>query len=316
MNCQASEFAYTQGATLHPAPSSICTAAIADGLMTASGGDLVVTAVGPVEQYTGVAYNGIEAVDFAYSPERQQYSFHMYIVGFKTGMLLLDGCKDVEGADFGSEARLADCAAEKPPETCSEHKDDVAVKCTNTLAGVEPEAGTIRIVGPTGTPAESGLGRLQFYNKGFGSVCSDGWNLKAEQVACRQLGYNNVKDKGPGNESCSSIMGQNFCGPEQEKIAAVNFACTGRESFLYECPHAVGDDIYCVHAEDVVIACEGEGDPSGVGAFHREEFIVQKKQFLSPIQLTCFDSLENRQGLMGPPGSMHLVVCPPNCGQV
>lgn len=58
MNCQASEFAHTQGASLHPAPSSICTAAILDGLMSPSGGDLVVTAVGPVEQYAGAAYNG------------------------------------------------------------------------------------------------------------------------------------------------------------------------------------------------------------------------------------------------------------------
>lgn len=78
-------------------------------------------------------------------------------------------------------------------------------------------------------------------------MCSDGWSIKSEQVACRQMGYNNVKvnarriaentapahhyrtaqDKGPGNESCSSIMGQNYCGPEQEKIVAVNFMCTG-----------------------------------------------------------------------------------------
>ena len=49
---------------------------------------------------------------------------------------------------------------------CLEHNDDVAIKCTNMVAGIEPETGTIRLVGPTGTPAPSGLGRLQFYNKG------------------------------------------------------------------------------------------------------------------------------------------------------
>ncbi|CDJ40526.1 hypothetical protein ETH_00019815 [Eimeria tenella] len=80
-NCQASEFAHTQGASLHPALSSICTAAILDGLLTPSGGDLVLTAVGPVDQYTGTAYNGIDSVDFAYSVDRKQYSFHMYLVG-------------------------------------------------------------------------------------------------------------------------------------------------------------------------------------------------------------------------------------------
>lgn len=65
-----------------------------------------------------------------------------------------------------------------------------------------------------------------------------------------------------------------------------------------------------------MIACEGDGDPSGVGAFHKEEALVQKKRFLSLIHLTCFDSLETAQGLGGPPGTMHLVACPPNCRQV
>lgn len=75
----------------------------------------------------------------------------------------------------------------------------------------------------------------------------------------------------------------------------------------------MGDDIYCVHDEDVVIACEGDGDPSGVGAFHKEEAAVQKKRFLSLVHLTCFDTLETKSGLAGPPGTMRLVVCPPSC---
>ncbi|CDJ35681.1 uncharacterized protein EMH_0099730 [Eimeria mitis] len=87
--------------------------------------------------------------------------------GFRTGALLLDGCKDVEGANLCAEKGYPVASAEKPPATCLDHNDDVAIKCTNRLAGVEPDAGTIRIVGPTGTPAQSGLGRLQFYNKGM-----------------------------------------------------------------------------------------------------------------------------------------------------
>lgn len=59
MNCLASEFAHTQGSSLHPASSSICTAAILDGILSPSGGDVVLTAVGAVEQYTGLASNGI-----------------------------------------------------------------------------------------------------------------------------------------------------------------------------------------------------------------------------------------------------------------
>lgn len=62
---------------------------------------------------------------------------------------------------------LADCPAEPPTATCLKHDDDVVVKCTNRLSGVAPEPGTIRIVGPTGTPAQSGIGRLQFYENGL-----------------------------------------------------------------------------------------------------------------------------------------------------
>lgn len=129
-------------------------------------------------------------------------------------------------------------------------------------------------------------------------------------------------------------MGHNYCGEDPEKIVAVNFGCSGlfrlrfrfegesssltsgREASLSECPHAVGDDIYCVHEEDVVVACEGDGDPSGVGAFRKEEAVVQKKRFLLSFHLTCFDNLQTKPGFGGPPGTMRLVVCPQNCGQV
>lgn len=77
-------------------------------------------------------------------------------------------------------------------------------------------------------------------------MCADGWTLKAEQVACRQLGYNNVKvrlmsrailtmqknapfiqAKEPGSEGCSKVASQNYCGQEPEPIVAVNFNCIG-----------------------------------------------------------------------------------------
>ncbi|KAL8448252.1 hypothetical protein Emag_004020 [Eimeria magna] len=262
MNCQASEFAHTQGSSLHPASSSICTSAILDGVLSPSGGDILITAVGPVELYTGAAYNGtslllmrqrpgkwqsasgIESLDFASSPEKQQYSYHMYLV---------DTIDFINARCKGAEASLADCEAEKPPATCLEHNDDVVIKCTNNVAGVEPGAGTVRIVGPTGTPPQNGIGRLQLYNN-------------------------------------------------------------GREAALNQCPHLVSDDVYCVHEEDVVVACEGDGDPSGIGAFRREEAVAQKIRPLTSWHLTCFDTLETKTGLGGPPGATYHVVCPPNCG--
>ena len=37
MNCQASEFGLVQGSTIHPSTSSICVAAVLDGIISPSG---------------------------------------------------------------------------------------------------------------------------------------------------------------------------------------------------------------------------------------------------------------------------------------
>lgn len=76
------------------------------------------------------------------------------------------------------------------------HTHDVSLtctKCTNTHADV-------RIVGENGAILagghqceQSGLitGRLEIYaNHAWGTVCSDGFDQNAAQVACRSMGHN------------------------------------------------------------------------------------------------------------------------------
>eukprot|EP00920_Eleutheroschizon_duboscqi_P033927 GHVT01081487.1.p1 GENE.GHVT01081487.1~~GHVT01081487.1.p1 ORF type:complete len:187 (+),score=15.42 GHVT01081487.1:3341-3901(+) len=90
----------------------------------------------------------------------------------------------------------------------------------------------------------------------------------------------------------------------------------GDEPNLRQCPHVVNDDIYCVHTEDVVVACQGSGDPSGVGLFRKENIPgLSKKKFHPKIDLTCADRPIVKTELKGSPGAIFMGRCPPGCSE-
>eukprot|EP00070_Physeter_catodon_P037890 XP_028344784.1 uncharacterized protein LOC112062828 [Physeter catodon] len=157
-------------------------------------------------------------------------------LGYLHGMYLEDGCTNVcAGKGYpvsvagvmclGPERSLKDCTFEEPPSQCADHSLDVAIQCTNNPVA-EPPLGSLRIVDESNSPSTTGIGRLQFYNNGWGSVCSDGWTPESELVACMQMGYSGLKHGGYSDEACASVNGVNYCGPEEEKIAVFNVGCT------------------------------------------------------------------------------------------
>ncbi len=80
----------------------------------------------------------------------------------------------------GTEERLVDCPTSgySNSQYCN----------TNTNVGVEcklPMKGELRILGGRNTSA----GRLEVFNRGWGTVCDDYWSRNDAQVACRQLGF-------------------------------------------------------------------------------------------------------------------------------
>nr|AAZ94422.1 SR1 [Toxoplasma gondii] len=387
-NCQASEFARVLGSTIHPSISSVCAAAVNDGVLSPSGGEVVVAIVDSLPSYSGLSYAGIDAGDFHRSPEKAEFSYYVYqsdsidaiekdvrlvneygklsstgrlevrrngswgtvctkgdfarfsveaaikacqLMGYKHGVYLEDGCSSVEGVDMcadkgypvalaglmcsGPEASIDECTFEQPTAQCEDHTNDIALKCTNTPAGAEPPVGTLRIVDTTGAPSLTGIGRLEFYADGFGSVCGEGWTKESEQVACRQMGYSGVKHGGYSGNGCSDIMGVNYCGQQQEKIATVNVACKGDESELRLCPHLVSDDIYCAHEEDIVVGCEGKGDPSGIGLFTIEEKPDLGVLPIKSVALTCSDRPVTRRDMAGGPGTIFIASCPDGCSE-
>ncbi|CDI80404.1 scavenger receptor protein SR2, putative [Eimeria acervulina] len=215
---------------------------------------------------------------------------------------------------LGPEKTLTDCTFEEATAQCADHRFDVAVRCSNNPPA-EPIFGSLRIVNEMGTPALDGIGRLQVYRDGWGSICDDGWTKESERVACMQMGYEGLREGGISGKSCENINGLNFCGLQEEPIHMVNVACQGDERSLRQCAHETKSDIYCAHSEDIVVSCKGNGGLSGAEGLKKEDLPdVIKRKYRSFIELSCTDKLATTKGVAAArPGAVFLGICPSGC---
>lgn len=101
------------------------------------------------------------------------------------------------------------------------------------------------------------VGRLEImYNGEWGTVCGEGFNTEAANVACNNLGYGYA----------GVLMGNSF-GPGTGPIWLTNVDCSGRESCLGRCGHDEwGTNSTCSHDQDVSLSCQfsictGTSDP-------------------------------------------------------
>ena len=47
----------------------------------------------------------------------------------------------------------------------------------------------MRLVDHEGAPTSTGEGRLEYYNKYWGSVCNLSFDYKAAKIACKMMGF-------------------------------------------------------------------------------------------------------------------------------
>lgn len=394
-NCHNSEFAIIEGSSIHPSSTSICAAAIHDGSISPSGGEIIVTVASELNHYYTIKekiFNELEALDFSAKADEKNFTFFTYHLdsiddiisnvrivdsfgklsslgrleirlknknswgtvcvkgpnfefnddaakrackdlGFPNGIHIKENCANLNGQNYcagykypfassgilctGHEKDISKCNADDFSH-CVDHHDDVIIQCLHYSSNELINDGAIRLVDINGAPSNNGIGRLQIYYHGvFGSVCSEGWVKEAENIVCHELGYNGLKGNGFSHHSCTDISGENLCGPDTEKINAVNIKCKGDEKLLRNCPHETHDDIYCSHDEDVIVGCVG-GDNNSHGEEQNKKHLInlEKKKLYPKIELTCFDKMLSKSNLsVATTGDVFLASCPEKCDE-
>ncbi|XP_072341966.1 scavenger receptor cysteine-rich domain-containing protein DMBT1-like [Scyliorhinus torazame] len=109
-------------------------------------------------------------------------------------------------------------------------------------------------------------GRVEvYYNKSWGSVCDDSWDLTDADVVCKQLGCGNALEMAiPAS-----------CEPDSGPVWLDDLKCSGNESFLWNCPSASWGNHDCSHKEDVRIMCSEHKELRLVNGDHRCEGRVE-----------------------------------------
>lgn len=93
-------------------------------------------------------------------------------------------------------------------------------------------------------------GRVELFGTGgWGSVCDDGWDMKAGDVVCTQLGCG----------TAVLVMGKDGMFPAGSgPIYFSQINCSGTERNLWQCKTELDrGSNYCGHKEDAAVVCSG-----------------------------------------------------------
>ncbi|XP_039681941.1 deleted in malignant brain tumors 1 protein-like [Perca fluviatilis] len=147
--------------------------------------------------------------------------------GEGTGQIWLD---DV--ACSGNERSLTQCKHNRFGTHNCGHGEDAGVVCSGVrLAGSTLCSGRVEI----------------YYNKTWGTVCDDGWDLNDAEVVCRELGC---------GTALSATQSASF-GEGTGQIWLDDVACSGSERSVTLCQHRGFGTHNCGHGEDAGVVCSG-----------------------------------------------------------
>jgi len=89
-------------------------------------------------------------------------------------------------------------------------------------------------------------GRVEIFHGGqWGTVCSDSWDINDANIVCKQLGF----------PQATQAFGGAYHGQGSGPIWMDDVACSGNESFLFECSHRGWGINDCTHSKDVSVQC-------------------------------------------------------------
>ncbi|XP_038641632.1 deleted in malignant brain tumors 1 protein-like [Scyliorhinus canicula] len=117
----------------------------------------------------------------------------------------------------------------------------------------------------------------------WGSVCDDSRDLTDADVVCNQLGC--------GNALQLPLLAPS--GPGTGTIWFDEVECSGNESSIWQCPHALWGNHDCNHKEDVEIMCSEHKELRLVNGKHRCEGRVEVF-YNGAWGTVCSETLETR----------------------
>ena len=102
-----------------------------------------------------------------------------------------------------------------------------------------------------GPESSNGTGRVEvFYNKQWGTICRDGWEMQDTDVVCRELGFNySIKTIARGRVPRGT-----------GRIWLSKVSCTGNENHFSDCIHGGFGNNSCWHSDDVGVECSSTGN--------------------------------------------------------
>ncbi|XP_026770059.3 T-cell differentiation antigen CD6-like isoform X2 [Pangasianodon hypophthalmus] len=163
----------------------------------------------------------------------------------KKGMAQL--CKDpecerifAENGTASTNTCLSDCTIINPNlYNCTEAASD---NCSDVIE-VVCASQAVQLIGGNDRCA----GRVELYGTGgWGTVCDDGWDLKARNVVCAQL------------ECGTALMVKGDFDPGSGPIHISQLNCSGKERNLWQCATMLDRGTnYCGHKEDAAVVCSG-----------------------------------------------------------
>ncbi|XP_029769734.1 scavenger receptor cysteine-rich domain-containing group B protein-like, partial [Terrapene carolina triunguis] len=139
----------------------------------------------------------------------------------------------------GRETALSECWAPPWGEHNCTSREDAGVVCSGSNIS---EVAQLRLV----NGSSHCTGRVEvFYNKKWGTVCDDSWDITDAGVVCRQLGC---------GTALSAPGGAQF-GRGSDHIWLDNVNCIGTEVALSQCRAQPWGDNNCNHGKDAGVVC-------------------------------------------------------------
>ena len=106
---------------------------------------------------------------------------------------------------------------------------------------------SVRLINADGNPSHEGRVEV-YFNYTWGTVCSNGWDIREANIVCRMLKY-------PFALGYKTSTHDHY-GEGSGPVWMSGLDCTGIENSLSDCPHTgFTTSSHCDHNMDVGVAC-------------------------------------------------------------